>query len=384
MKVLAWLRELRDLLRFLFATPAHDRRIVFYAEHESYYVFYEGILDALKTKDFGPVCYVTSDRNDPVLSTSDPSIRTFYQERLLPLFMAVLNCRVCVMTMAELGLPAIPRSANKNVHYAYVFHAAHSANATYEFGAFKEYDSMLCVGPHQVRELRKQEQLYGWKTKDLIEGGYYRIERIHARYRAAPRLAGAPMVLFAPSWESSNVLQTYCEAVVRSLRDAGYRVTLRPHPETIRRYAEWWRAAHETYAGDEGVFLEESVSGDESLIQAVALITDWSGIALEYAYGTERPVLYLDIPQKVVNQRFEELELEANEVVVRREVGIIVPIEDLPNIARYVQRALDEQGVYRERILKLREEYLFAWGESGRIGADHLIAMCELETRSRT
>ena len=50
------------------------------------------------------------------------------------------------------------------------------------------------------------------------------------------------------------------------------------------------------------------------MIQAIAIITDWSGIAPEYAYGTERPVIYLDIPQKVVNEQFAELELEPNEV----------------------------------------------------------------------
>ncbi len=49
---------------------------------------------------------------------------------------------------------------------------------------------------------------------------------------------------------------------------------------------------------------------DDSLLRADVLICDISGIALEYVFGTERPVLFLDVPLKIHNPRFKELEKE--------------------------------------------------------------------------
>ena len=41
--------------------------------------------------------------------------------------------------------------------------------------------------------------------------------------------------------------------------------------------------------------METSVATNDSLIESDLLICDCSGVALEYALGTERPVLYVDV-----------------------------------------------------------------------------------------
>ena len=124
---------------------------------------------------------------------------------------------------------------------------------------------------------------------------------------------------------------------------------------------------------DDGVVFEGSVSSDESMIQAIAIITDWSGIAPEYAYGTERPVIYLDIPQKVVNEQFAELELEPNEVTIRKGFGIIVLPEEIPNMATYIKQAVSEREKFREKIIEMRNANLFHFGKSSKIGAEHIL-----------
>ena len=44
---------------------------------------------------------------------------------------------------------------------------------------------MLCAGPHQVRELRRAEKLYGTKRKNLVECGYDLLDREIAEYELA-------------------------------------------------------------------------------------------------------------------------------------------------------------------------------------------------------
>ena len=71
--------------------------------------------------------------------------------------------------------------------------------------------------------------------------------------------------------------------------------------------------------------LERSIATDDSLLKSDVLICDCSGVALEYAFGTERPVLFLDVPYKIQNEKYEELDMQPLEVAMRAKVGVIIP-----------------------------------------------------------
>ena len=170
-------KEIMSYLRFLWMTPRSFKKVLFYSEGESYYPIFEGVLQALSQRYGIKVCYITSDVNDPILLRNDPCIRTFYIDRLTELFMKFVNCRVLIMTMTDLDNYYLGRSINP-VHYVYMFHSMCSTHMGYRFGAFDNYDSILCTSPHQIEEIRRSEELYNLKPKILVEAGYHRLERI--------------------------------------------------------------------------------------------------------------------------------------------------------------------------------------------------------------
>ena len=87
------IKEFAELWRMRFRTPPSDRAITFYSEHESYYAYFEGLVDALKARSDIRFCYVTSDPDDPILTATDSRIHAFYLDKLLPFFMKLVNCR---------------------------------------------------------------------------------------------------------------------------------------------------------------------------------------------------------------------------------------------------------------------------------------------------
>jgi YidC/Oxa1 family membrane protein insertase len=247
----------------------------------------------------------------------------------------------------------------------------------YRHSAFDHYDSILCCGSYQMKEIRRDEALRNLPKKELVEGGYYRVERV---YRAAQEFGiGAPnqqsrgCVLVAPSWAAHNVLEEHGIALAESLLAADYEIIMRPHPETNKRHPDLVNEFAARFEADDRVTVERSVASDESLLRADVLITDWSGIAQEYAFGTERPVLYLDVPRKVHNDRYEELGLEPFEARIRSEVGLVFPTSEIPNIDRAIDRLIRERDQYRGRIAELREKNLFCFGSSGEVGARHIL-----------
>ncbi len=119
--------------------------------------------------------------------------------------------------------------------------------------------------------------------------------------------------------------------------------------------------------------MEKTIISDDSLLRADILISDCSGITLEYAFGTERPVLLLDVPLKIKNQRFRELGIEPLELALREEIGIIVSLENMESIPQVISSLIAKKGAYEKRLGELRKNNVYAFGQSTKIGAKHII-----------
>ena len=367
------LQGLVEIWRF-WRTPRDLRKIVFYAEHEGYFSYFEGIIHELTKARGVPIAYITSDARDPILKTRNSHIKAFYIKTLLPYFMIFVKARAFVMTMPDLNQFHIRRSIHP-VHYVYVFHALVSTHMIYREGAFDHYDTIFCVGPHHIEEIRARERQKGLPAKKLVEAGYWRLERIHQKWLVrAPsaKKEEQKMVLIAPSWGDHNILKECGVQLIGVLSRAGYDIVVRPHPEILRHTPEVISTLEDSFGKENNVRFEKSVSSDESILKADVLITDTSGIALEYAFGTERPVLFIDVPPKVKNENFRKLGIEPLELVLRPIIGVILSPRDLGSIENVMTRLLAEKDSYKEKIKELRSKYVYAFGKSSEIGAKYI------------
>lgn len=367
--------EIADAYRFFFATPKEHKQIVFYAEHGGYYTYFEGIINKLIADNSQTICYLTSDSSDPVLRGSDKHIRSFYFRTLLPYILLVMNTRVCVMTLTDLGRFHIWRSVNP-VYYIYAFHSMVSTHMIYREGAFDNYDAVLCTGPHQYQEIRKREELAKLPPKKLVAAGYYRLERIfnaYKIYQAANPQRQKNTVLIAPSWGNKNILESCGENLIKQLLGSGYHVIVRPHPEIVRRLPQLIDKLLTQFGKNPLFVLETSTANDRALFESDVLISDYSGIALEYAFGTERPVMFMDVPPKVKNENFKMLDIEPLELMLRARIGIIVKPAELDSVRYKIQELISNASLYRERIRALREQYVYNFGQSPVIAANFII-----------
>ncbi len=284
--------------------------------------------------------------------------------------MLLVNCKLFVITLTYLNQFHIKRSLNA-VHYVYVFHSLVSTHMIYRYGAFDHYDSILCCGVHQVEEIRRHEELNKLPPKRLVDAGYYRLEQIYEAYQKYSS-DKSPTILIAPSWGAANILESCGEHLVVLLLEAGYEVIVRPHPETIRHSPDLVALFTGKFSHNPNFNLEMSVVTYDSLLQADVLISDYSGVALEYAFGTERPVLFLDVPIKIQNERFKELGIEPLELSLRPEIGVIVSTKELGTVPQVVSNLILNRAAYGKRIAELRKRYVYAFGHSSEVGAQYI------------
>ncbi len=324
-----FIRYLHDVMRFV-QLPEKQRKLVFYSEGKNYWPHLEGLVnEVLETIDI-PVCYVSSSEDDPGLLLEHKNYQSFLigEGFVRNWLFENIEVDVMVMTMPDLHQYQLKRSKHK-VHYVYVQHSLVSLHMIYRKGAFDYYDTIFCAGPHHVAEIRAMEAAYDLPPKNLVEHGYQRLEALkrEAEGYSRERKAGAARkhVLIAPSWGPEGTIESGVGLeLVDQLLQNGFRVTLRPHPQTVRYSKKRIDMILRKHENNSLFSYEASVDGQKSLHESDVMISDWSGAALDYAFGLNKPVLFIDVPRKINNPDYEVLEIEPIEVGIREVIGDVV------------------------------------------------------------
>ena len=358
-----------------------ERSIVFYSESSVIlYPYVEEIIRELQNRD-QKVCYLTSSKDDPILKNKNKNIRVFYigdSEIEKMNFFLRLKAKMLIMTMPDLGSYHIKRSKEFPVHYIYTFHSMNSTHMEFQKGAFDEFDSIFCVGPYQVQELRATEQLYNLKRKNLVECGYGLLDKLIKLRSSFPEKKkllknNKKNILIAPSWGKQNLLESMGIELVKILLDAGYHVTVRPHPMTAKKSPKTIKQIKERFEKNPDFLLDTNTSSFEQLFSSYALITDWSGIGYEYAFVCERPVIYVDVPKKSHNKEYEKIGLVPLEISIRDKIGEIVPVQNIETIPERIEFLYSHGNNFENKIQKIRNDAIFNIGESGKVTASEII-----------
>jgi hypothetical protein len=363
-------QDWREYRRFQ-KLPSRDRNIVFYSETHQDWHHLQPLIDFLIHSLGRRVCHITSEPMVPLPRPSAAGLHTFRirSSVLCTWLFQTLKADVMVLTMLDLHNFQLKRSIHP-VHYCYVFHSMGSTHMVDHENSYDHYESLLCTGPHHVAELRRREELRGLSPKHIFPYGYPRLERLvevadaHRKDPAAPTT-----VLLAPTWGEQSTLHVCGAPLIAALLEAGCRVILRPHYQTARlapRLVEGLVTRFKTHPEFRHVDrMEESAS----LFESDLLISDWSAMAIEYALGFGKPVLFVDVPPRVRNPKYAELGLEPMEMRIRRELGAILPLDRVAEAPGYVAKLVSGGPEFRERCVGLREAWTFNFGRSVEAGA---------------
>jgi hypothetical protein len=361
--------------------PAAERVITFYAEDAGSWPHLEPIVTALVETHGESVCYLTSSDEDPILAGDRPGVRAFsVGEGMGRAFLfQTMETGVVVATVPQLGISVLPRSrraAALGTQYLYVFHSMASSHMIYEPDGFDHYDTVLTVGPFMEPEIRRREELAGLPAKEIVPHGYGRLDTILRQNAgvARPVTEGAPTVLVAPSWGPTCIFETIGVDLVQALLDGGSRVIARPHPMTAKRTPDAIEALTKTFGSHPDVVIDRDVVATASLAGSDLMVSDWSGAALEYAFGFERPVLFVDVARKVNNPGYEEYGIEPFEVGIRERIGAVVGADDLAAVPAAVRALVADAPAWPERLAAIREESIANVGRSGAVAAEVVAA----------
>lgn len=358
-----------------------ERNLVFYAESESYWGYLYPFIRYLTEKHGKTVCYLTSSPSDPVLKGKTSGILPFCigKGAIRTICFASMEADIMVMTLPDLGASYIKRSKYP-VHYVFVPHNMNSTHMVFNKGAHDAFDTIFCVGPHQVAELREAESIYDLPPRSLVENGYVRLDtlREEVKRRGSPQSSTLkPQVFIAPSWPPHSLLEIVGVDLIEVLLSAGYRVVVRPHRDTLRVHFD---ALRDRFGKEKNFILAEGKLGHDAFYESDLLITDWSGSAFSFAFARERPVLFIDVPRKVLNLEYEYFSSPPLETIIREKIGAVLNPDHINEAPGLIEVLCGRSDEWAEAIRAQRELWVYNLGDSARLGAAHL---AELSTISQ-
>ena len=365
-------REKADYKRFL-AFP--NKQIVFYSEKNGFYKYFRDVIEAIQRRTDIIIHYISSDPEDEIFSLESDSFRTYYIEEKLMVLMMRMDADIVVMTTPDLQKYYIKRSmVRDDVEYVYIDHGMNSVNLMLRKGALDAFDTVFCSNDSVLQEIRAQEKVYGLKPKTLVKYGYAMIDQMIRTYSDQPPVKNEPpVILIAPSWQEDNIMDICIDGILRNLLPLQLQVIVRPHPQYVRHYPEKLDALRKNYRDFTNFCLQEDFSSNQTVFNADILVTDWSGIAYEYAFTTLKPCLFINTPMKVMNPDYRDIGLEPFDLVIRNQIGIALQPKETDQIADAIERLLHEPVFSKESIANLRDKSLYNVGCAASVGADYLI-----------
>ena len=291
------LRMLLIKLRFKLSggkTEISDQKIPFviFAESKRYRNIFEPICREMdkKGKD---VLYITASPEDAVLTERYPHIKVECIENENKLFARLNFLNASVVLATTPGLDVYQWKRSKTVDY--YIHIPHAAGeiVLYRMFGIDYYDAILLSGEYMEKDVRRLEQLRNLSAKDLQIVGIPYMDEMAVRLENAPaQEEHKRTVLLAPSWGPSALFSVYGGKIIEVLLKTGYQVIVRPHPQSFVSEKELLDKLMTQFPESENLKWNRDRDNFDVLRSADILISDFSGVIMDFALVYDKPVIY--------------------------------------------------------------------------------------------
>lgn len=378
-------KEKDDYKRFLKVVNKH---LVFYSESNGFYKYYKGIIEYLLENTNVIIHYITSDYNDTIfeLEKAYSQIKAYYiSEKKLITLMMKMDADVVVMTMPDLQNYHIKRSyVRKDIEYIYIPHAMDSLNLTMRKGSTDHFDTVFATGKYQYEEYQKTSEVYNLHSRKIIKWGYTLLDDMLKEYEKSKVENKEKKILLAPSWQKNNIIDLCLDELLDSLSGKDYKVVVRPHPQQVRHEIEKFNKLKDKYKDVKNVIIQTDFSKNDTVFNSDILITDWSGIAYEFAFTTKKPVVFIDTPIKIMNPDYKKIDVEPYNIWVREKMGKVLKLDEINKIAAVIEDMIKNEKSYSDKIAKLTKDSVFNIGTSAQVGGDYIIEAINRKIKERS
>ena len=262
-------------------------KIVIFSDSKRYWNVFEPICDELERRKFD-CCYWTASPDDPALDKSYKFVKADFIGKGNKAFarLNMMKADICLSTTP--GLDVYQWKRSKNVRY-YV-HIPHDVGEMtgYRMFGIDYYDAILLTGEFQEADIRKLESLRNLNKKEMQVVGSVYMDALYERLGNCDKVKNDKItILVAPSWGESSMLNKYGGEFLQRLKNTGYKIIVRPHPQSKISDAKLLDRLEKQFPDSDDWSWNYDNDNFNALNEADILISD-------FALVFEKPVIYVD------------------------------------------------------------------------------------------
>lgn len=350
---------------------------VIYNEGNQYWNTFKPVVEEFEARKI-PLEYLTSSKTDPVFDQKYNYVKAEFIGEGNSAFAKLNMLSAGVVLMTTPGLQVYQLKRSKNVkHYSHVLHMPNDAT-TYRLFGLDFFDSVLLTGDYQATDLRYLEEKRGINKKELITVGCPYLDVYKQNIAEIPAEENHPFtVLVSPSWGDVGLLKKYGEKLLDPLSKTGWRIIVRPHPQSKKSEAEMLERLTARYKDNPNIVWDYERQNIFSLKKSDIMISDFSGIIFDYTFLCDKPVMYVNAGMDL--RPYDAYDLDGKELwqySVLRKFGTELKEEQFANIKEVIQSVSDSKELEEARHAAKAEAWMHE-GEAGKNIADFMISKVE-------
>ncbi len=280
-------------------TEKHD--LVIFSDHKRYWNVFRPICHELEKR--GIDCeFWTASEDDPALLEDFKHVKCSFIGSGNKAYarLNMMSAYLCLATTPGLDVYQWKRS-KKTDYYVHTFHSP--SVPLYRMFGLDFYDSVLLNGSFQEYMLRKLEEMRNLPAKEMpVVGSTYldsmeehRLQLENEKKAPADEDKKGTTVLLAPSWGKSAILSKYGRGFLNALKETGYDIIVRPHPQSRTAEKELLEELQREFPDSEHWKWNFDNDNFEVLRRSDIMISDFSGVILDNAFIFDGSVIYTDV-----------------------------------------------------------------------------------------
>lgn len=346
---------------------------VIYNEGNQYWNVFKPVVDQFESRKI-PLTYYTSAKQDPIFDGKYEYVKAEYIGEGNTAFAKLNMLSAGFVLMTTPGLQVYQLKRSKNVkHYSHVVHMPNDAT-TYRLFGLDYFDSVLLTGDYQKKDIQTLEEMRGINKKELVTVGCSYLDMLSEKIKAITEEKDHVFtVLVSPSWGEVGVLKRFGERLLDPLAETGWKIIVRPHPQSKKSEADMLERLENRYKDNPNVEWDYNRDNIYSMKRADIMISDFSGIIFDYTFLCDKPVMYVNTDMDLRPYDAYDLNKKLWQFEILEKMGIKLEEKDFGQIKTVIQNASDSPELAKQRKIAKETAWMFE-GHSGEKIADFMIS----------
>ena len=313
-------KNLKKFIKFKKKEKFFDR--IIFNENDNTFKYLEEIIK----KDRKSTCLI-SLKNVKNLTLKNTEYFHFDNEFIISILFLFLKIKILYSSTPDLNTSMFRKSFYNKTKYIYIQHSPVSLSMIYKPDAFINFDLIQVVNEYQYSDLKDINKFYNKKIK-AIRSKYLFLNNL--RVKPQNEVDQKIDYLIAPTWNTDFYKLNFHSHVFEILKKNHKSFIFRPHYMSLRK----------------NEFKIDNLNIDNSLIDLNPnftfdkynnLISDWSGIYLEFLIIKKIKPILLNSKMKIRNFKFRDFTLQPIELDLRNKLSKQFNFDELDIFEKQIQ-----------------------------------------------